>query len=119
MKNILFNGGNVEFQEIQEELFSVLQQGAGMFRTPYQIFVRLGQGTRDRLTREYPVAQGSPIMGEGAGIYYSPASFISHALDYFKEHNIHIAKGYIDSENVTFEGYAPGFRGNISIWAWR
>jgi len=109
----------MEFIEIQDELLNVLRQGNGMFRTAYQIFANLSQVTRDRLTQEYPVIAGRPLMGAGAGIYYSPASFISHALEYFSKSNNHIVKGYIDSLNVKFEGYEPGFSGGISIWAWQ
>lgn len=109
----------MEFREIQNELLDVLQQGNGMFRTAYQIFVHLPQATQDRLTREYPAISGRPLMGANAGVYYSPASFIAHALEYFSRNDSRIVQGSIDSENARFEGYEPGFRGTTSIWAWR
>lgn len=109
----------MEFNEIRDQLLSVLQQGNGMFRTAYQIFSNLRQETQDRLTREYPVVSGRPPMGAGAGIYYSPASFIAHALEYFARSNNRIIQGRIDSQNVQFEGYEPGFKGTTSIWAWK
>jgi len=109
----------MEFNEIQDQLLFVLQQGNGMFRTAYQIFINLRPDMRDRLTREYPVVSGRPIMGEGAGIYYSPASFIAHALAYFAKSNDRIVQGFIDSQNVRFEGYEPGFKETTSIWAWK
>ena len=109
----------MEFIEIQEPLLAVLQQGNGMFRTAYQIYANLRQETKDRLNQEYPVVPGRPLMGEGAGIYYSPASFIAHALEYYARSNARIIQGSIDSQNVRFEGYPPGFKGTTSIWAWK
>lgn len=108
----------MKFEDIRVELVNVLQQGNGMFRTAYQIFVNLETATRDRLTREYPVVAGRPLMGAGAGIYYSPASFIAHALEYFARVDKRIVQRSIDTQNVRFEGYEPGFRGTTSIWAW-
>lgn len=109
----------MEFIEIQEPLVDVLQQGNGMFRTAYQIFANLPQDVQDRLTGAYPVESGKPLMGEGAGRPYSPASFIAHALEYFARSNARIIQGSIDSQNVRFEGYPPGFKGTTSIWAWK
>jgi hypothetical protein len=109
----------MKFDEIQEPLLNVLRQGNGMFRTAYQIFANLGQETKTRLTGEYPVVAGRPVMGAGAGIYYSPASFIAHALANFAKSNNRIIEGALDSQNAQFEGYEPGFKGTISIWAWK
>lgn len=109
----------MKFNEIQDQLLDVLRQGNGMFRTAYQIYASLPQVTKDRLTHEYPVVSGRPLMGEGAGIYYSPASFIAHALEYFARSNKRIIQGSIDSQNVRFEGYPPGFKGTTSIWSWK
>lgn len=109
----------MEFKEIQEPLVAVLQHGNGMYRTAYQIFVNLRQETKDRLTQEYPVVPGRPLMGEGAGIYYSPASFIAHALAHSAKSNTRIKQECIDTRNVQFEGYPPGFKGTTSIWAWK
>lgn len=108
----------MKFIEIQDELLNVLQQGNGIFRTAYQIYANLRQETREKLNREYPVVPGRPLMGEGAGIYYSPASFIAHALEYFARTDRRIRQAGIDSQNAQFEGYPPGFRGSTSIWAW-
>jgi hypothetical protein len=59
-------------------------------------------------------------MGEGAGIYYSPASFIAHALDHFQRHSSYpeIDKRWFDSIDIKVEGIIPGNKEGTSIWAW-
>jgi hypothetical protein len=111
----------MEYNEVRNEVYRVLQEGDGKFRTAYQICTKLEPALWRRLIEEYPSAPGQPPMGKGAGIYYSPAGFIAHALDYFydRDHNS-IMKAWFDSKNIVFEGIEPGFEGGwISIWAWR
>lgn len=114
----------MEFNEVRNVVYQILRESEGRFRTAYQICVRI----RDidmplwgRLLEEYPSAPGQPPMGEGAGIYYSPASFIAHALDNFYERDQeNIMKAWFDSKNITFDGTEPGYKGGwISIWTWR
>ena len=114
----------MEFIEAQNEVYQILQEANVRFRTAYQICTRIEEFNprlRRRLLEKYPSAPGKPSMGEGAGIYYSPASFIAHALDYFFERDANnVMKAWFDSKNVNFEGIKPGFKGGwISIWAWR
>ena len=114
----------MKFNEIQDEVYRILQEADGRFRTAYQICTKimdLYPPLWRRLREEYPSLLGQPPMGEGAGIYYSPASFVAHALNYFFDRDTNnIMKSWFDSKNITFEGTEPGFKGGwISIWAWR
>jgi len=114
----------MEFNEVRDEVYQVLQEAGGRFRTAYQVCTKIEEFNPNlwrRLLEEYPSASGRPPMGEGVGIYYSPASFIAHALDYFYERDHdNIMKAWFDSKNITFDETEPGFKGGwISIWAWR
>lgn len=114
----------MEFNEVRSKVYRVLQEGDGRFRTAYQICARIEEFNPrlwGRILEEYPSAPGRPPMGEGAGIHYSPANFIAHALDYFfGRDTTNIMKAWFDSKNITFDGTEPGFKGGwISIWAWR
>ena len=111
----------MEYEEIREEVYRILQEAEGRFRTAYQIYNRMEAGIREQLAQEYPSAPGQPVMGAGAGTYYSPASFVSHALDYFfHDDPDNIMKAWFDSENIIFEDIEPGYReGWVTIWAWR
>jgi len=114
----------MEFNEVQTELYRILQEADGRFRTPYQICIRIQEENPDLwalLLRAYPSVEGQPPMGAGSGTYYSPASFVSHALDYFFQNDLgDIIKAWFDSKNIIFENIEPGFKGGwISIWAWR
>ena len=59
-------------------------------------------------------------MGEGAGIYYSPASFIAHALNHFYNGDNYpqIDKRWFDTIDIQVEGITPGNKEGTSIWAW-
>jgi len=58
-------------------------------------------------------------MGEGAGIYYSPANFVAQALNKFKDSHVEIKKEWFDANDVEIEGIAPGNKEGTSIWAWK
>ncbi len=108
--------------EIQPLLLEILRQKEGHFVTPYQICQIIEQSHFDvwtELTRQYPSSPGAPVMGEGAGIPYSPATFVSHALESARKHNASVRKEYFACDGVRFSEIIPGFTGKIvSIWAW-
>lgn len=113
----------MHFNEVEVFVIDILQNASGKYLLPYQIFTRLKD--RDpvlgqRIENEYPVQTGNPTMGEGAGIYYSPASFIAHALDHFRGSSNYpqIDKRWFDSIDIKVEGIIPGNKEGTSIWAW-
>ena len=113
----------MQFSEVENLIVDILQEVAGKYLLPYQIFTRLKD--RDpvlgqRIENEYPVRSGNPLMGKGAGIYYSPASFIAHALDYFHRSNNYpqIDKKWFDTIDIKVEGITPGNKEGTSIWTW-
>jgi len=113
----------MHFHEIENLVIDILQNADGKYLLPYQIFMRLmnidpllGQ----RIEAEYPVQPGNPTMGEGAGIYYSPASFVAQALNYFYNSNNYrlLNKQWFDAIDIEIEGIIPGNKEGTSIWAW-
>ena len=113
----------MHFNEVERLVVDVLQDANGRYLLPYQIFMRVKD--RDpvlgkRIEKEYPSQSGSPPMGEGAGINYSPASFIAHALDNFQRSNNYpqIDKRWFDTIDIKVEGIIPSSKGGTSIWAW-
>ena len=73
-----------------------------------------------RLTTAYPSIDPNVAMGEGTGRYYSPASFVSHALKHQSSVNPDIVQEVLSCEGVSFGNIAPGFTGHMtSIWALR
>ena len=58
-------------------------------------------------------------MGEGSGIYYSPASFIAHALNDMINENANLQKEWLSTKDMEIEGFVPGNKQNTSIWAWK
>lgn len=113
----------MHFHEVENLVVDILQDADGQYLLPYQIFTRLKD--RDpvlgqRIENEYPVQTGNPPMGEGAGIYYSPASFIAHALDHFQKSSNYpqIDKRWFDTIDIKVEGIIPGNKEGTSIWAW-
>ncbi len=114
----------MHFHEIEEITIEILQQAAGRFLLPYQIFNRImmqDTALGQRIQQEYPVQTGNPTMGEGAGIYYSPASFVAHAVNHFynnKEDYPLIEKRWFDASDIKIEGITPGNKEGTSIWAW-
>lgn len=113
----------MHFRDVEDLVIDILRNAGGKYLLPYQIFTRLKD--RDtvlgqRVEDEYPVQTGNPTMGEGAGIYYSPASFIAHALDHFQRSSNYpqIDKRWFDSIDIQVEGIIPGNKEGTSIWAW-
>jgi len=113
----------MHFSDIENLIMNILQDAGGKYLLPYQIFTRLRD--RDpvlgqRIENEYPVQAGNPPMGEGAGIYYSPASFIAHALNHFYNGDNYpqIDKRWFDTIDIQVEGITPGNKEGTSIWAW-
>jgi len=113
----------MHFYEVENMVMNILQDADRKYLFPYQIFTRLKE--RDpvlgqRIENEYPVQTGNPSMGEGAGIYYSPASFIAHALNHFFGSNNYssLDKRWFDSNGINVEGIIPGNKEGTSIWAW-
>ena len=113
----------MHFHEIENSVIDILQNADGKYLLPYQIFMRLMSGDPllgQRIKAEYPVQPGNPTMGEGAGIYYSPASFVAHALSYFNNSNSYplLDKRWFDGIDIEIEGIIPGNKEGTSIWAW-
>lgn len=113
----------MHFHEVENLVLRILQNTGGLYLFPYQIFIRLkgiDPALGQRIENEYPVQTGNPPMGEGAGIYYSPASFIAHALNHFHDSNNYpdLDKRWFDSNGIEIEGIRPGNKEGTSIWAW-
>lgn len=114
----------MHFNEIEEITIEILQQASGRFLLPYQIFNRImsqDPALGQRIQQEYPVQTGNPTMGEGAGIYYSPASFVAHAVNHFHNNNeVYplIEKRWLDTSDIEIEGIIPSSQEGTSIWAW-
>ena len=113
----------MHYPEIETVVIEILQNANGKYLLPYQIFMRLlniNPTLGQRIERTYPVQSGNPPMGEGAGIYYSPASFVAHALNHFHRHGEYplLDKRWFDSIDIEIEGIIPGNKEGTSIWAW-
>jgi len=96
----------MHFKEIENIVIQILQEAEGKFLLPYQIFEKIrikNTALAQRIENEYPSAPGKPSMGAGAGIYYSPASFIAHALDSFKENQSEIKKEWFESSDISIK----------------
>ncbi len=114
----------MHFSEVENIVIQILQAADGKYLFPYQIVTRLSE--RDSMLgqtieNEYPVRTGNPSMGQGAGIYYSPASFIAHALNNFftsGKYQQSLDKRWFDSNGINIEGIVPGNLEGTSIWAW-
>ncbi len=112
----------MQFKEIEEEAIEILREAEGLYLLPYQIFNRIKErnfSLGKKVEDEYPVQAGNPTRGEGAGIYYSPASFVAHALNHFKGGYPEIDKQWIDAVDIEIEGIIPGSKEGTSIWAWK
>lgn len=113
----------MKYEEVINEVVSILQGHNGKFVTAYQICQQIEQSYQDlwaRLTAEYPSIDPDVTMGEGTGSNYSPASFVANALKHHSTQNSQISQEWLSCEGVTFNGVAPGFTGNfVGIWAFR
>lgn len=112
----------MHFDEIEGLVVAILQQAEGRYMLPYQIFIRLkvlDPPLGAKIEKTYPALPGKKVMGKGAGTYYSPASFVAHALDHFrKTSRPEIDKEWFDSSDIEIEGIIPGNKEETSIWAW-
>jgi len=113
----------MHFHEVETAVMDILRNADGKYLFPYQIFTRLKNidpVLGKRIENEYPVQTGNPPMGEGAGIYYSPASFIAHALNHFLGSSNYslLDKRWFDSNGLEIEGIIPGNKEGTSIWTW-
>lgn len=112
----------MQYLEIENEIIRIVQEAEGKYLLPYQIFSRLRQRDSilgNRIESSYPTQPPNPAMGEGAGIYYSPASFVAHALNYFTNKYSELDKQWFDTIDIKVEGIIPGNKEGTSIWAWR
>ena len=113
----------MQFNQVENLVVSILRNADGQYLLAYQIFSRLKDrdpALGQKIENEYPVQTGNPRMGEGAGIYYSPASFIANALDHFQKSGNYpqIDKRWFDTTDIEVEGIIPGNKEGTSIWAW-
>ena len=112
----------MHFNEIEDRVIEILQEAKGKYMLPYQIFIRLKEldpTLGAKIEKTYPASPGRKVMGKGAGTYYSPASFVAHALDHFgKTTRPEIDKQWFDSSDIEVEGIIPGNKEETSIWAW-
>lgn len=113
----------MKFNDVKKEVIQILQDIDTRFISAYQICAKIESGSPElweKIQSEYGTTTGSPAMGSGAGQHYSPASFISHALEYFSKSNKEVKKEYFTCEGVTFGNIEPGYTGNVvAIWAWQ
>lgn len=112
----------MEFIELENILLEILREAEGNFLLPYQIFEKIeykNSNLAQRLKDEYFVDAGKPMMGAGAGIPYSPASFIAHALNNLKGSHQEIQKERFEPTDITIKEVQPGNKETISIWAWK
>jgi len=112
----------MHFEEIRDIVIEILQEAEGKFLLPYQIFERIkikDPPLAQRIKHKYRSAKGKPSMGAGAGIYYSPASFVALALNNFKESHPEIRKEWFDPSDISIKEVQPGNEEEVSIWAWK
>ena len=65
---------------------------------------------------------GKKPMGEGVGTNFSPANFISKALNAFKkkpEYSDKIKRAWVDSSDITIEDIEAGNKDSLEIFAWK
>lgn len=112
----------MHFKEIENIVIEILQEAEGKFLLSHQIFEKIrikDSALAQRIENEYPSAPGKPSMGAGAGIYYSPASFVAHVLDSFKGNRPEITKEWFEPSDISIKEVQPGSEEGVSIWAWK
>lgn len=113
----------MKFIESNSELLQLIQDADTHFLSSYQICMKIESQHPmlwEKIQTAYGTAQGNPTMGSGAGQHYSPASYISQALEYFSKSYTQIKKEYFSCEDVAFSNIEPGYTGNVvAIWAWQ
>jgi hypothetical protein len=113
----------MQFSEIKNEAVQILTDANGRFMSAYQICQHLKKDYRavwNDLAATYPSNDADRPMGEGAGMKYSPATFVAKALGHFvKNGSVQgLHQEYFSCEGVEFSGISPGYTGNvIGIWA--
>ena len=112
----------MEFKQIETVTIQILQDAQGKFLFPYQIFNRIKQKNTalgEQIVEAYSTEPERPIMGAGAGIYYSAACFVAKALNKFKDSHREIKKEWFDANDIEVEGIIPGNKEGTSVWAWK
>ncbi len=112
----------MQFKQIETIVIKILQDADGKFLFPYQIFNRIRKQDPvlgKKIEAAYATKPDKPKMGEGAGIYYSPASFVAKALNKFKDTHLEIKKEWFDPNDIKIQGIVPGNKEATSIWAWK
>lgn len=72
-----------------------------------------------RIESNYPRAgSDKPIMGKGAEISYSPASFVARALYSFSLRYPQISQKYLVTTGMVIEGIEASSKDGMSIWSW-
>ena len=111
----------MQINQIKTIVIEILKEADEKFLFPYQIFNRIREkdpSLGNQIENAYYTDPDKPIMGEGAGIYYSAASFVAQALNNFKDNYPEIKKGWLDAADIEVEGIIPGNKEGTSIWAW-
>jgi hypothetical protein len=112
----------MQFKQIESITIKILQDADEKFLFPYQIFNRIrsqNQVLGKQIEAAYVTKPGKPIMGKGAGIYHSAASFVARALNKFKDTYPEIKKEWFDPNDIEIKGIVPGNKEATSIWAWK
>jgi hypothetical protein len=113
----------MKYTDILEPVIQILKEANGAFQTPYQICFRLQErepALWARLADEYRSAEEDISMGAGTGTHYSPASFVSHALEYHSGENPRIQRADFACAGVTFRDVKPADTDTVvSIWSIR
>lgn len=113
----------MKYVEIKSEAIDVLSSAGGRFMSAYQVCQHFEKDYPDlwkKLVEAYPSTSTNKPMGEGAGRYYSPATFVATALANFVRNASvpGLQQEHLSCEGVQFSGIAPGYTGNvIGIWA--
>ena len=113
----------MKYVEIKDEAVQILAGIGGRFMSAYQICQHLKRDYPelwDSLVAAYPSTDAGKPMGQGAGMYYSPATFVAQALaNFVKNGSVPGLRHEVFScEGVEFSGIKPGYTGNeIGIFA--
>jgi hypothetical protein len=115
----------MQLDEIETIAIKILQDAKGRFLFPYQIFNRIKKqdpALGKKIEADYSTDPSRPTMGQGAGIYYSPASYVSQALKKLSigsQYKDRIKQEWFDPSDIKIEGIIPGSKEETSIWAWQ
>lgn len=114
---------SLKLDDYQTELEDVLKRSNEHYMTAYQICRVLEEHNNavwSVLVNEYQMDAGNPEMGKGAGKYYSPATYVSQALNYIMEKGeTRIYKETFDPVHTELGEVQAGADDAIAIWAWR